>query len=81
MEIQEKIMHEVYGVISDNLHIPRSEITLDSKIEDLCKDSIQIFSLVMAFEKKFARRLQYDELIKIETVGDIVKYARKVPDA
>ncbi len=78
MESQEKITNAVYDILREQLKINRAEITMDSKIEDLCKDSIQVFSLIMAFEKKFNRRLQYDELIRIETVGDIVKYATEV---
>lgn len=48
------------------------KISLDDKIEDLCLDSIQIFELIMEFEKHIEKKLKYEDICTIETVGDII---------
>ena len=68
--------NKVFKIISDSLGIVQNEIKLDSKIEELSEDSIQLFGLIMAFENEFKAKVQYEDLIKIETVGDIIKYIK-----
>ncbi|MFZ2187452.1 MAG: phosphopantetheine-binding protein [Candidatus Moraniibacteriota bacterium] len=70
--MNKKIFEIVKGVIFETLQVDTEGVSLEDKIEDICQDSIQIFSLVMNFEKKFNYRINYGDLIKIETVGDIV---------
>lgn len=72
-EIQDKVLK----IISKNLKIDIEEIRLDSKIEDLSKDSIQLFQLIIAFEKEFKRQVQYEDLMQIITVRDIINYINK----
>lgn len=47
------------------------------KIDDLVTDSIELFRLIMAFEEEFHQRADYRELMKIETVADIVIYLKR----
>ena len=42
--------------------------------EDLGADSLDLFELVMAFEDKFDVKIPEEDLEKIKTVGDVVKY-------
>lgn len=75
---QEKNVEEiVITLIAETLDIDRSLVSLDKKIEDLCADSIQIFNLILAFEKKFDYQSRYEDLASIETVGDIIQYIEK----
>jgi acyl carrier protein len=67
----------VFDIIVDVLGIEQSRVTLDARIEDLAEDSIQLFSLILAFEKQYHTEVDYDDLIEIDTVGDIVRYLDK----
>lgn len=64
-------------VIADTLGTPREDITLQSKIEELTSDSIQLFELILAFEREFKAEADYTDLMAIETVADIVAYLEK----
>lgn len=66
--------NKVFRIIADTLGIKKERISLDSRIEELARDSIQLFELILAFEKEFRQKADYEDLINIETVGDIVKY-------
>lgn len=68
---------KILKIIADNLNISKNEIRLDARIEDLSQDSMQLFGLIMVFEKEFDNRISYEDLIKIETVGDIINYINK----
>lgn len=52
-------------------------VGLDVKIEDLAEDSIELFGLISSFEKEFQLEASYEDLLDIETVGDIVAYLRQ----
>lgn len=64
-------------VIHETLGIEKESIKPEDSIENLCRDSIQIFSLIMAFEKRFETKVDYANLVKIETVQDIADFLRK----
>lgn len=68
----------VLKIISKSLDLDENKINLNSEIEDLTRDSIQLFELVIALEKEFGYQAKYEDLIKIITVGDIVGYIKKI---
>jgi len=76
MEANKNLEEKVFRIICDSLKIKRNEFNPDSKIEDLSHDSIQLFGLIIAFEKEFRHKTRYDDIIKIKTVGDIIKYLK-----
>ena len=43
-------------------------------MDDLEADSLDLFDLVMALEEEFGTEIPTEDLEKIATVGDIVKY-------
>jgi acyl carrier protein len=55
----------------------KDSIRGDMKIDDLVTDSIELFRLIMAFEEEFQERADYRELMKIETVADIITYLER----
>lgn len=77
MKMSNEVYSKVVDVIVKTLAIEKENVNFRSKVEDLCKDSIQIFSLIMAFEKEYGKKIEYDDIVKIETVGDIVEYVEK----
>jgi acyl carrier protein len=73
----EDLEKKVIKVISKSLGIDKKKIKLDSKIEDLSPDSIRLFQMIVAFEKEFKRQVEYEQLMKIVTVKDIISYIKK----
>ena len=64
----------VIKIIAETFNIPYTEIHDDSKLIDIAKDSIALFELLIRLEKTFERRVKYEDIAHIETVGDIVAY-------
>lgn len=60
------------SLIAKKLGLEDKNISNGDKIEEICRDSIQIFELVMEFEKELGKKIEYKDICEIETVGDIV---------
>lgn len=73
----EQLKDEIINLLGETLKISRDEITLENKIEDLSRDSIQLFELIHVFEERYGMKVRYEDLMKIETVSDIVAYIQK----
>lgn len=72
---KEKIAEKVFGIVAEQLQVPKEEITKDkSFIKDLLADSLDIVELVMEFEDEFKIGIPDEDYEKIKTVGDAVKY-------
>ncbi len=69
------------GTIADTLGVSRDQITPESRLVDLAKDSIALFELLVSFEKILGHHVKYDEIAHIETVGDIIAYVHTLPIA
>ena len=69
----------VVGVISETLHKTPPELTDDRKLVDLAEDSIALFELLIRFEQALGDRIRYEDIAHIETVGDVIAYARTLP--
>ena len=51
------------------------EITMDTTfVDDLGADSLDLFELVMSLEDKYDVEIPSEELEKLLTVGDVIKY-------
>lgn len=78
MKDYQEIKEEVMGVVALTLNIAPDTISEESDITDLSEDSIQLFELLLAFEKKYEVATSYDDIAKLHTVGDIVRYVERV---
>lgn len=78
-DVQLKIELEkrVQEIVARTLALEVEKIKLEDRIEDLTEDSIQLFELILAFEKEFKAEADYTELMEIETVEDVVEYLKK----
>ena len=66
---------KIRQIIANQLDLDPAEITMDSSlIEDLRADSLDIVELVMDMEQEFDVEIPDEELPKVKTVGDIVRY-------
>ncbi|MCD6352482.1 MAG: acyl carrier protein [Armatimonadetes bacterium] len=69
------LFEKVRDVIARELKVPESQITEDASFEgDLTADSLDIVTLMMAFEDEFGVEIPDEDAQKIRTVGDAVKY-------
>ena len=68
----------VVKVISEQLGIKESEITMDSAfVNDLGADSLDIVEMIMGLEAEFDMEFPDEEAENIVTVGDAVNYIRE----
>lgn len=72
------MLDEIREAIAEQLSIPVENITEDTRlIEDLKADSLDIVELVMDLEQRYNIEIPDEELVRIKTVGDIVKFVEK----
>lgn len=69
------ILEEVKEVAAEELSVSVEELTETTKfIDDLGADSLDLFQLAMALEEKYEIEIPSEDLEKIITVSDVVKY-------
>lgn len=78
MTPEELIKEKVLSIVSLSLKIPKAEIKLEDELIALVKDSIQLFELLVSFEKELGRKVKYEEISKIEKVSDVIEYAKSI---
>ena len=68
------MLEEIAKILSEQLGVPASKVTLDSKIvDDLGADSLDIVELLMQLEDSTGKTIPDDKVTEIKTVGDLVK--------
>ena len=69
------MFEEIKEIIVEELGVDEDKVVETATFnEDLGADSLDLFELVMAFEDKFDVKMSEEDLEKIKTVGDVVKY-------
>jgi len=70
--------NRIKKIIVDRLGVDESKITENSSfIDDLGADSLDIIDLVMAFEEEFDIEIPDEDVEKMKTFGDVIKYLNK----
>ena len=73
-----KMFEEMKDLIAEGLNIDESKITEESSFkDDLGADSLDLFELVMSLEDKYDVEIPSEELEKLLTVGDVIKYIQE----
>lgn len=68
------MFEEVAKLLSEQLNIDVSKITLDSEIiKDLGADSLDVVELLMALEDNTGKTIPEEKVANLKTVGDVVK--------
>ena len=68
------MLEEIAKILSEQLGVAQSKITLDSKIvDDLGADSLDIVELLMQLEDSTGKTIPDEKVAQIKTVGDLVK--------
>ena len=69
------MLEKVKEIVADSLGAEVEELTLETSFsEDLNADSLDLFEMVMSFEDEFGKEIPSEDLEKLKTIGDVVKY-------
>lgn len=69
------VFDKIKDIIVEQLDVEEDAVTMEASItEDLGADSLDVVDLVMSIEESFDVEIPDEEVEKIKTVGDIVKY-------
>jgi len=69
------LFDQVRTLISQQLRVPEDQITMESRlVEDLKADSANTMVMIMELEEKFKIMVEDDQIVKMKTVADVVKY-------
>ncbi|MBR5620113.1 MAG: acyl carrier protein [Clostridia bacterium] len=69
------VFEKVRKILCEQLALEEDRVTMDSSlIGDLGADSLNVIDLAMSIEDEFDIEVPDDEIEKIKTVGDIVRF-------
>ncbi len=71
------VFDKVKTLVAEQLALEEREIGLETTFEDIDADSLDVVELVMSIEEEFELEISDEEVEKIRTIGDIVKYIEK----
>ncbi|MCH5324072.1 MAG: acyl carrier protein [Eubacterium sp.] len=75
------VFEKVKSIIVDQLDVDEDKVTQSASItDDLGADSLDVVDLVMSFEEEFDLEIPDEQVAKIKTVGDIVKFIEENTD-
>ena len=63
-------------IIAEKMEIDESKITLDSTLQDLDIDSLDMVDIIMDIENEL--NISLEDLKDVEKVGDVVDFVKKV---
>ncbi|MBK5253885.1 MAG: acyl carrier protein [Peptostreptococcaceae bacterium] len=76
------MLEKMKELIVEGLGVDAEQIKLESKFyDDLGADSLDLVELVMSFEDEFGVEIPTEDLEKIRTVGDAIKYIESKKEA
>ncbi|MGI6593630.1 MAG: acyl carrier protein [Christensenellales bacterium] len=72
------MLDKLKAILKDQLDIDTSNITAATRlVEDLKADSIDLMQMVMTVEIDFDVIFEDDDIKKLKTVGDVMKFLEK----
>ncbi len=72
------VAEKVISVLASVKRIPRESISLDSSLENLGLDSLDVITMLFELEKEFQISIPDDEARLVRNVRDIVEGVRKL---
>lgn len=71
------MLEKMRKYISEELNVDESEIQMDTSFQDdLGADSLDLYELVMNLEDEYGIEIPVEELQKMTTVGDVIRYLK-----
>ena len=72
------VFEKIREILCEQFELDEDRVTMDSNlISDLGADSLDVIDLAMSIEDEFDIEVPDDEIEKIKTVGDIVKFVEE----
>ena len=68
------MLEKVIEIVKEQLNVDAEITAATSFKDDLGADSLDLFEMVMAMEEEFGVSIPAEELEKMVTVGDVMKY-------
>ncbi|HPF86590.1 MAG TPA: acyl carrier protein [Candidatus Limiplasma sp.] len=69
------VFEKVRDMIAEQLQVDAAEITPQSRlVEDLKADSANVMVMILELESEFNIEVEDDVILRLKTVGDVVKY-------
>lgn len=69
------VFDKIRDILSEQLDVETDMVTLDANIqEDLGADSLDVVDLLMTLEDEYEVEVPDEDIEKIKTVGDLVRY-------
>ena len=70
-------LEQIKKILAEQFSMNEDDITMDTSFaEDIGADSLDLVELVMALEQEFDIEIDDEEVEKIKTVGDAVRYIK-----
>lgn len=74
----DEVAEKVIATLASVKRIPADKITLDTNLQELGIDSLDVFSLLFELENAFKISIPDDDVRSIRTVNDIVEGVKKL---
>jgi acyl carrier protein len=72
---EDKVLEKVRNLVVNKLDVDEDEVTMEASFQDdLGADSLDVMELVDDLEREFGIAIEEEDLDKIKTVGDAVRY-------
>lgn len=69
------IVEKVMDAVCTELDMDREEVSLESDLADLGADSLNLTDIVLEIEDAFGFEMPEDDMHKMKTVGDLVRFS------
>ncbi|HVB85599.1 MAG TPA: acyl carrier protein [Candidatus Dormibacteraeota bacterium] len=76
--MSDPVAEKVIATLASVKRIPADTIQLDTNLQDLGIDSLDVFSMVFELENAFQISIPDDDVRSIKTVNDVVEGIRKL---
>ena len=71
------MLEKLSSMIAEQLNCDESSITEETSFkDDLGADSLDLYELVMALEDEYSIEIPAEELVDLNTVGDVLDYLK-----
>lgn len=68
---------EVFGTFSRLIGVDKDLLTETTIIADVVPDSLKYFELFLELEKGMGKKLSFEEVVAITTLGDVIDFINK----
>jgi acyl carrier protein len=76
--MSDPVAEKVIATLASVKRIPADQITLDSNLQEMGIDSLDVFSLLFELENAFKISIPDDDVRSIKTVNDVVEGIKKL---